>query len=45
MRTEAKQYSYNILKNLKILSLNILINNIIIKKGAFKFHQWQAQSV
>ncbi len=32
MGAEAEQYSYNILKNWMILSLNILINFILIKK-------------
>ncbi len=37
MQTEAGQYSYNILKNRLILSLNILINNILIKKECTTF--------
>ncbi len=32
MGAEAEQYSYNILKNWMFLSMNILINNILIKK-------------
>ena len=34
MQAEAEQYSYNMFKNCMILSLNILINNILIKKSA-----------
>ena len=33
MQAEAEQYSYDILKNWMILRLNILINNILIKKS------------
>ncbi len=33
MGAEAEQYSYYILKDRMILSLNILINNILIKKS------------
>ncbi len=37
MGAVAEQYSYNILKNMMILSLNILINNILIKKRVHKY--------